>query len=205
MEISKLQMKPLSGESDWQLWRYKIKFVLNYHADTLEIVEGTLKKPEKPPDGASEAEMKKFEDQLMAYKKANTCAMMVLTNAMTEETMQKIMRFNDARQVWLELHKLYEATSDNQLYNICMQFFQFKWSINDNMAAHLSKLKNLWNELNLGLERKQESQLPSMLLICKILDTLPQEYKSFKSSWLLLNEEKRTIDELTTQLCSQER
>ncbi|GBN39299.1 hypothetical protein AVEN_70630-1 [Araneus ventricosus] len=73
------------------------------------------------------------------------------------------------------------------------------------MAAHLSKLKNLWNELNLGLESKQEAQLPEMLLICKILDTLPQEYRSFKSIRLLLNEGKRTIDELTTQLCTQER
>ncbi|GBM62771.1 hypothetical protein AVEN_41501-1 [Araneus ventricosus] len=44
-----------------------------------------------------------------------------------------------------------------------------------------------------------------MLLICKILDTLPQEYRSFKSSWLLLNDDKRTTDELTIQLCTQER
>ncbi|GBM60600.1 hypothetical protein AVEN_183646-1, partial [Araneus ventricosus] len=130
--------------------------------------------------------------------------MIVLANSMTEETMQKIMRFENAREVWLELHKLYEAASENQLYNICMQFFQLKWTVNDSMAAHLSKLKNLWNELNLGLERKQD-QLPEMLLICKILDTLPQEYRSFYSSWLLLNEDKRTIDEFTTQLCTQER
>lgn len=44
-----------------------------------------------------------------------------------------------------------------------------------------------------------------MLLICKILDTLAHEYHSFKSSWLLLNEDKRTNDRLTTKLFSQER
>ncbi|GBL82723.1 hypothetical protein AVEN_263778-1 [Araneus ventricosus] len=79
------------------------------------------------------------------------------------------------------------------LRDLDLQFFQFKWTVNDSMAAHLSKLKNLWNELNLGLERKQEAQLPEMLLICKILDTLPQEYRSFKSSWLLLNEDKEPL------------
>lgn len=73
------------------------------------------------------------------------------------------------------------------------------------MTAHLSKLENIRNELNLGLERKQEVQLPEMLSICKILDTLPQEYLSFKSSWLLLNADERTVDQLTTQLCSYER
>lgn len=73
------------------------------------------------------------------------------------------------------------------------------------MAAHLSKLKNLWNELNSGLTKKNEVRLPDMLLNCKILDILPNEYQSFKSSWLLLSEDKRTADELTTQLCSHER
>ena len=205
MDSGKFQIKPLSGENDWPLWKYKIKFVLNYHVDTLEVVEGKIKIPDKSPDDAQTSVVSKYNADLMAYKKANTCAMMLLTNSMTEETMQKIMRFDSARDVWLELHKLYEATSDDQLYNICLQFFQFKWTVNDNMAAHLSKLKNLWNDLNLGLERKQEAQLPEMLLICKILDTLPQEYRSFKSSWLLLNDDKRTLDQLTTQLCSYER
>lgn len=205
MEPGKLQLKPLSGESDWPMWKYRIKFALNYYTDALEVVLGKIVKPDQPLEGSTEATLAKYREDLMCYKKANNCAMMVLTNSMTEDTMQKIMRFDDAREVWLELTKLFEATSDNQLYSICMQFFQFKWTVNDTMAAHLSKLKNLWNELNLGLERKEEAQLPEMLLICKILDTLPQEYRSFKSSWLLLNEDKRTIDELTTQLCSQER
>ena len=124
---------------------------------------------------------------------------------MTEETLQKVMRFESAREILLELHKLYEASSENQLYNICMQFFQFKWNDNDDIAAHLSKLKNLWNELNSGLQNKNEAKLPELLLNCKILDILPGEFRSFKSSWLLLGEDKRTVDELTTQLCSFER
>ncbi|KFM72067.1 hypothetical protein X975_23974, partial [Stegodyphus mimosarum] len=106
---------------------------------------------------------------MKVYNKANNCAMMVLTNSMTEDTLQKVMRFESARDIWLELHKVFEDSSDNQLYNICLQFFKFSWS-SDDMAAHLSKFKNLWNELNSGLENKEENRLPEMLLICKILD-----------------------------------
>ena len=73
------------------------------------------------------------------------------------------------------------------------------------MADHLSKLKNLRNDLNSGLKNKIENRLPEMLLICKILDMLPLNYRSFKSSWLLLSDDKRTLDELTTQLCTHER
>lgn len=90
---------------------------------------------------------------------------MVLKNLMTEETMKKIMRFNNGREVWLELHKIYVATSDNQLYNFSLQYFQCKWTVNGSMAVHLSNLKNLWSKLNLGLQRKQEVQLPQIQLM----------------------------------------
>ncbi|KFM59342.1 Retrovirus-related Pol polyprotein from transposon TNT 1-94, partial [Stegodyphus mimosarum] len=203
MEAAKISVKPLCGKSDWPIWKYRIKFVLNYHENALEVVEGKLKKPVEP-DHAAEEIRKRFRDDMKVYNKANNCAMMVLTNSMTEDTLQKVMRFESARDIWLELHKVFEDSSDNQLYNICLQFFKFSWS-SDDMAAHLSKLKNLWNELNSGLENKEENRLPEMLLICKILDTLPPSYRTFKSSWLLLSDEKRTLDELTTQLCTHER
>ncbi|XP_071037896.1 uncharacterized protein [Parasteatoda tepidariorum] len=204
MDQGKIQVKPLSGKSDWAIWKYRIKFVLNYHADALEVVEGKMYKPELPEPTASETIKRKYKDDLRDFNKANNCAMMVLTNSMTEDTSQKVMRFNSAREVWLELQKIFEDSSDNQLYSICLQFFKFSWS-DDDMSAHLSKLKNLWNDLNSGLESKNENRLPEMLLICKILDTLPLNYRTFKSSWLLLNDEKRTLDELTTQLCTHER
>jgi len=44
-----------------------------------------------------------------------------------------------------------------------------------------------------------------MMLICKIQHILPSEYQEFKSSWMLLSDDKQTADELITQLCSFER
>ena len=204
MEHGKVPVKPLSGKRDWSIWKYRIKFVLNYFADALDVVEGRLEKPEEPDVTQTEAIKKKYKEVLKKFNIANNSAMMVLTNSMTEDTLQKVMRFNNARDVWLELHKIFEDSSDNQLYNICLEFFKVNWT-NGDITDHLSKLKNLWNDLNNGLKMKKESKLPEMLLICKILDTLPSNYRSFKSSWLLLSDEKRTLDELTTQLCTHER
>lgn len=206
MDLAKVQIKPLAGESEWQVWKYRIKFILKSHTGALEVVQGKLVKPNVRDAEATDAAVRtKYEKDEKEYQKGNNSAMIILTNSMTEETLQKVMRFESAREIWLELHTLYEASSENQLYNICMQFFQFKWNDNENIASHLSKLKNLWNELNSGLQNKKEPTLPELLLNCKILDILPTEYVSFKSSWLLLGEDKRTIDELTTQLCSYER
>lgn len=97
--------------------------------------------------------------------------MMVLTNSIIEDILQIVMRFTSAQDIFLKLHKIFEDSSDNQLYNMCLQFFKFTLSIDCDMAAHLSKLKNLWNELNGALENKKVSKLSEMLLTCKILAT----------------------------------
>jgi len=97
-------------------------------------------------------------------------------------------------------------TIHHQLFRICSDFFSFSWTVTDDVSIHVAKLKTLWNELNNGLISKGETRLPEMLLICKILHILPStEYQSFKSSWLLLSEEKQSVDELVMQLCSFER
>ena len=73
--------------------------------NTLEIVELKIKVTVKPPDDTQAIIRIKYNTDLICYKKANTCAMMVLTNSMTDKTMQKFMRFDNAQKVWLEFHK----------------------------------------------------------------------------------------------------
>lgn len=117
MDLAKVQIKPLSGEIDWLVWKYRIQIFQNYY-------------PGVPI------------------------------------------------------------------------YMEWQW---EHGISSLKIKKNLWNELNSGLSKKNEAVLPDMLLSCKILDILQNEYHSFKSSLLLLGEEKGTIDDLSTQLCSHER
>ncbi|GBN83805.1 hypothetical protein AVEN_114895-1 [Araneus ventricosus] len=56
MDLAKVQIKPLAGESDLQVWKYRMKFILKCHAGALELVQGTLVKPEIPTAGAEEPE-----------------------------------------------------------------------------------------------------------------------------------------------------
>ncbi|KAG5862531.1 hypothetical protein JTB14_022768 [Gonioctena quinquepunctata] len=82
----------------------------------------------------------------------------------------------------------------------------------EDIATHTCKLKNLWNSLQ--KERSKDKvtygrtcncDLPEILLICKILETLPAEYFSFKSSWYLMSDTDKNIDNLTSQLCAYEK
>ncbi|GBO38539.1 hypothetical protein AVEN_143840-1 [Araneus ventricosus] len=98
MDLAKVQIKPLAGESDWQVWKYIMKFILNCHADVLEVVQGTRVKPEVLTAGAEEATRVQYEKDLKSFQKANTNAMVALTNSMTEETLQKTTYVSDSRK-----------------------------------------------------------------------------------------------------------
>lgn len=62
MDLAKVQIKPLTGESDWLIWKYRIKFILQYHPGALEVVEGTLVKPRTLSAEASPAERQKHNE-----------------------------------------------------------------------------------------------------------------------------------------------
>jgi len=71
----------------------------------------------------------------------------------------------------------------------------------DDVTTHVGRLKNIWKDLQVELEKEENKNL---LLMCRIVETLPSEYFSFVSSWRLLNKAEHTVDNLTDQLCKTE-
>lgn len=74
---------------------------------------------------------------------------------------------------WDELNRLYKRLSQDRFYDVCMKFFGYKLDPSHDMGTHLTTEKNLWHELNQILTKQDKSQLPDMLLICKVVDSLP--------------------------------
>ncbi|KAI5640743.1 gag-polypeptide of LTR copia-type domain-containing protein [Phthorimaea operculella] len=175
----------------------------------MELVQGRSKRPVKPAVGSDAAAVKamsEFEKADAEYTKAECTALLLLTNNISDETLDKVMRFSNPKDVWDELHRLYDGVDDNKLYEVCMEFFQCRHEPSCDIASHISKLKNLWHRMKQELSKEDGAkELPEVLLICKILDTLPAEYFSFKSSWMLMDKKDRTIENITSQLCAHEK
>jgi hypothetical protein len=205
MDLTKLQIKPLSGSVDWPIWKRRIRNFLDYHDGALNVIDGLLVKPAPLDANATEVQRKQFSEKTDQFRKANSYSKSIITSALTEDTYRKVMDKETAKEVWDELKRNFEASSKDQLFKICSDFFGFSWNMNDDVSCHVAKLKTLWNELNTGLEQKGENKLPDMMLICKILHILPVEYQTFKTSWMLLADEKQTVNEMVNQLCTVER
>ncbi|CAB0020139.1 unnamed protein product [Nesidiocoris tenuis] len=209
MEIAKgINIGLLEGKSNWLTWKYKVTVLLRKIPFGLDLVEGRFQKPEAPSPDCSALDRKKFEKDMDSFNKADCDALLALTTNMTEDTLQKVMRFSGAKEVWEELLRLYDGISEDKAYDLCMTFFGYQKLAEDDVATHMSKLKNIWNNLKNEISKDSSGQnynLPEIFLICKILGTLPENYFSFKSSWLLVAKADRTVENLTNQLCAFER
>lgn len=205
MELAK-HIKPLAGEKDWPIWKRKIRDLLDYHEGALDAIDGRLVKPEPLQAGATDNEIKEHKTQSDFFRKANSYAKSMISSSVTDAVYQKIMDKDTAHEAWRALKLNFEASSKDQLFKICTEFFAFSWINGEDVSTHVAKLKNLWFELNNGLKAKNENALPDLILVCKTLQILPGDFENFRSSWMLLSKnEEKTFEELITQLCMYER
>lgn len=205
MDIAK-HIKHLSGESDWPIWKRKIRDLLDYHEGAVDVIDLKLVQPKPVNENATTNEIRKHKEDCDLYRKANSYAKSMLTSSMTDEVYQKVMDKNTAYEMWEALKQQFEATSKDQLFKMCTDLFAFGWTPGEDVSTHLAKLRSLWNELNNGLKIKGEQELPNLLLVCKTLQILPKNFETFRSSWMLLTKDtEKTFDELTMQLCMFER
>jgi transposase InsO family protein len=205
MELAK-HIKPLAGETDWPIWKRKIRDLLDYHEGALDAIDGRLVKPEPLQVGAEDNVVKEHKMKSDFFRKANSYAKSMISSSVTDTVYQKIMNKDTAHEAWEALKLNFEASSKDQLFKICTEFFAFSWINGEDVSTHVAKLKNLWFELNNGLKAKNENALPDLILVCKVLQILPGDFENFRSSWMLLSKnEEKTFEELITQLCMYER
>lgn len=201
----KIDIGKLEGKENWITWRYKVTQLLRSCKGGLDAIQGKLKKPIHPGPMASPEQLSEYEKAFENYEAVDSNAVLLLTANMSEETLQKIMRLETSKEIWDELHRLFGGPTVDRTYTACLDFFHYCKDSSHDIATHISTIKNLWHELQLELKREFNCDLPEVLLICKILDTLPEEFFSFKSSWLLMSKADRNIDNLTDQVCSHEK
>ena len=122
---------------------------------------------------------------------------------MSTEILVMVMRFRLAREIWLELERLFDGNSEDRLYSLGMQFFA-SIEMDQEMTTHLSLLKTLFNDFNAEFRRSgaRNAELLEILLILKVLNFLAKQYLSFVTSWKMLSTSERSIERLTTELCS---
>lgn len=121
-----------------------MQILLKSVPSALDVVEGRLtdEKSEACQTGATSVVT------VSEFTKADSSALFLITNNMTQDMLRKVMGFTSARDIWLELHRLFDGTSEDKTFQQCMTFFSMKKESTDDVSTHQSKLKNIWSTLN---------------------------------------------------------
>ncbi|GBO25070.1 hypothetical protein AVEN_101651-1 [Araneus ventricosus] len=80
------------------------------------------------------------------------------------------------------------------------QFFRSEKDGDDDVITHIAKLQKNFGELNDELKRVAKTTLPELLLMSRIMSTLPSEFFEFKSVWESISIEERSVNKLTERL-----
>ncbi|GFR16882.1 uncharacterized protein TNCT_654311 [Trichonephila clavata] len=81
---------------------------------------------------------------------------------------------NTAESVWEKMLSVYEQSSGQRLDRLMENFFRSEKELED--ASHIAKLQGDFSELNDKLRRVAKTTLPDLLLMSRIMSTLPSEY-----------------------------
>ncbi|KAL7291706.1 hypothetical protein TKK_0014495 [Trichogramma kaykai] len=131
--------------------------------------------------------------------KSDKAARKTIAMIVESKPLQMIMDCKSAYDMWNKLHAVYEMKSKESLSLIQKKFFDFKWDPAGSMSQRISDLEQLANKMKL-----QNREIPQSMLITRILCTLPAKYDHFHSAWDSTEAGKRTLENLTTRLMTEE-
>ena len=118
IEISRQQIEQLSGKRNLNTWKFRIIIVMRGVKNAFEIIDGRLNMPDQPAVGAADEAINQFRSELEAFNKAEVAALEILMSHMSSEILVMVMRFRSAREMWLELERLFDGNSEDRLYSL---------------------------------------------------------------------------------------
>ncbi|XP_046737522.1 uncharacterized protein LOC124406210 [Diprion similis] len=170
------------------------------HHEVKEIVLGTSCKPESPAADAAETVKSKYEIDSKVFKKRNALAQLVLISSLNDTNIEVTATCNTAKETWEKLTSIYEQSSGQRVDRLLEQFFTLEKTVTEDIATHVGRLERNFRELNDEMKKLIKTELPDLLLMSRVMSTLPAEYFEFISVWESVSVEERTLNKLTERL-----
>lgn len=177
----------LEGEVNWISWKFQLKVILRA-MQLFEVTDGTSI---FPVDGTQE------EKEAWLRKDAN--AQSVLVTRLTNRTLTQVTSCETAREIWEKLEAIYELKSDGSLHLMQQSFFDLRFTSSDTMASFIGRVEHIVTQI-----RQLDGDVSESMVLTKIIASLPGEYRHFASAWDSTQDEKRTLNELTARLLTEE-
>ncbi|XP_051153060.1 uncharacterized protein LOC127276572 [Leptopilina boulardi] len=152
MEIEKVNIKKLTGNLNYDMWKFRVLLVIEAKG-LRKFIDGTAVEPvqSKTPG----------EWQLWNKKKFET--IMLLLNAVDDSMLPFLAHHQDPKDIWIRLEALYGQNIINQLTNIANGKFLTQQEKEDNEKEgdniYSKKIANIWNGACIKENKKEEMEI----------------------------------------------
>lgn len=172
--------------SNYNQWKYMITCCLQ-GKQLYKVTDGSDKKPAEA--GASMDEWIKKDAQ----------ARFIMTASMEWNIISLIENCETAEEMLAKLNNIYGRKSDLDKMLASDEFHNYRMDPGDSIITHMAKVENLAQRI-----KDTGEKISDVMIMTKILNTLPSKFKTVRQAWLSVEDTKRTLENLRARLIDEE-
>lgn len=180
-------IEKLRDSETFEIWNFQV--VILFKANSLH----------KIVNGEEKYENLTKEDEKKSWLKRDAKAQRIIVSTIDKKVLTHIMKCETATEMYTKLCNIYRKDNEQQKCNLLQEFFNYTYERSSDISLHISKLENLAYRLN-----SLNQNIDEEMLISKILSTLPESYKHFRTAWESTQQSDRTLTNLTARLIAEE-
>ena len=185
-EISARGLPKFDGKN-FQHWMFQMKAALVAN-ELLGHVNGTKPRPVDPNGEAGKR-----------WTKEDAKAMYLMSASMEPQQMENLLVCETVKEMWDRLASIHEQKTETHKLLLSQRFHEYRMNPSDTVVQHISKVQNLARQfIDIG------ENIPDLVIMSKILASLPPKYRHFRTSWGTMESTRQTIDLLQARLIEEE-
>lgn len=184
--------------TNFSFWKFQLLLAVENHG-LEEILNGTEAMPAPAAQDAAQAVRMARAAEIKAWKTKDVACRNYIVSTIDEKNQRSIMECKTASQMWNRLKARYEQATTSNRHLLLHKFMSYEYEENNDIMSHVSTIISLASQLkDIGLDISDEQ------VITRVIMTLPPSYRQFVTSWNSKEDDKKTVDRLTSDLLQEE-
>lgn len=183
-------------ETQFFVWKYHMEIVFEAKK-VLTVVFGSEKCPiPVNPASITPDELLKID----AWDEKNANARMFISKSISQKVLGKLTCSTTTTPMWHKLCSLYLKKTPESVFTLHGKFFDYKMQSNDDISSHVQNI----TETTMLLADLGHVVPDKMIIISKIIYSLPPSYNSIIAAWSNVPKSSQTVDNLEERLLRHE-
>lgn len=193
----KVMIEKLNGETAWRRWKRQMDLLLK-HNGVSDIALGKRLRPEDPAEDAANRQV--ILKDISQFEKDDAMCQVLIVSALDDRHVELTATCQNGKEMWSKLICVYEQSSSQRLDRTMEAFFTAEKHSDEQLVQYIARLQLIFREVNEELVKHKASELPDLVLMSRIVSTLPSEFFEFKSVWESIDVNDRSVDLLIERI-----